>query len=114
MEISTRKQRSTQVIRLKGPLRLGPAVDEFKTTLRGFIDEGEINLVLVLTEVPMVDSSGIGELVRNQKLCKEQGGEIKLVGPGKFVLHTMNLVKITELFDIHADESSAVDAFGDN
>jgi anti-anti-sigma factor len=114
MEISVRKQRSVQVIRLKGPLRLGPAVEDFKKTLRGFVAEGEVNLVLVLNEVPMIDSSGIGELIRTQKTCKEEGGDIKLVEPGKFVLHTMNLVKITELFDIHPDENAAVEAFGDD
>jgi len=113
MEISTRKQRSVQVIRLKGPLRLGPAMEDFQKTMRGFLAEGELNFVLVLNDVPMIDSSGIGELIRTQKICKEEGGDIKLVAPGKFVLHTMNLVKITELFDIHPDEDAAVDAFGD-
>lgn len=112
MDISTRKQLGVQVLRLKGPLRLGDAVDEFRNTILGCIDDGDTNFVLNLTEVPMIDSSGIGELIRLHTRLKREGGEIKLVNPGKFVLHTMNLVKIVSLFDIQADEEAAAKAFG--
>ena len=113
MDISTRKQRSVQVVRLKGSLRLGRAVEELKSTARDLIDEGDVYMVLNLTEVPMIDSSGIGELVRLQTSLRGQGGEVKLVNPSKFVLQTLTLMCIGDLFDTYSDESAAVDAFGD-
>jgi len=112
MDISTQKQSGVQVIRLKGALRLGDAVDGFRNTIVTSIEEGETNFVLNLTDVPMVDSSGIGQLIQLHTRLKREGGEIKLVNPGKFVLHTLNLVKIVSLFDIHNDEESAAKAFG--
>lgn len=112
MDISTRKQGGVQVIRLKGALRLGDAVDEFRNTVIAAIDEGETNFVLNLSDVPMMDSSGIGELIRLHTRLKREGGEIKLVNPGKFVLHTMNLVKIVNMFDIHETDEAAASAFG--
>ena len=112
MDISTQKQSGVQVIRLRGALRLGDAVDGFRNTIVASIEEGETNFVLNLTDVPMVDSSGIGQLIQLHTRLKREGGEIKLVNPGKFVLHTLNLVKIVSLFDIHNDEESAAKAFG--
>ena len=112
MDINAQKQSGVQVIRLKGPLRLGDAVDGFRNTIVASIEEGETNFVLNLTEVPMVDSSGIGELIRLHTGLKREGGEIKLVNPSKFFLRTMNLVKIVSLFDIHDNEESAAKAFG--
>lgn len=112
MEISTRKQNGVQVVRLKGALRLGDAVDSFRNTIVALLEEGDYNIVLNLAEVPMVDSSGIGELIRLYTRMKKDGGEIKLVSPGKFVLHTMNLVKITSMFEIHPDDETAAKSFG--
>lgn len=112
MDISTRKQGGVQVVRLKGALRLGDAVDGFRNTVITAIDEGETNFVLNLSDVPMMDSSGIGELIRLHTRLKREGGEIKLVNPGKFVLHTMNLVKIVNMFDIHESDEAAAKAFG--
>jgi anti-sigma B factor antagonist len=114
MDISTRKQGGVQVIRLKGALRLGDAVDGFRNTVISAIDEGDTNFVLNLADVPMIDSSGIGELIRLHTRLKREGGEIKLVNPGKFVLHTMNLVKIVSMFDIHDSDEAAANAFGAN
>ncbi len=112
MDISTHKQSGVQVIRLKGALRLGDAVNAFRNTILASIEEGETNFVLNLTEVPMIDSSGVGDLILLHTRLKREGGEIKLVNPGKFVLRTLNLVKVVSLFDIHDDEESAAKAFG--
>ena len=101
-----------QVVRLKGGLRLGDAVQDFRNTVEGLIEEGDTSIVLNLAEVPMMDSSGIGELIRLYTKLKRDGGELKLVSPGKFVLHTMNLVRVATLFDIHQDEAEAVNSFG--
>ncbi len=113
MEISTRKQKSIQVIKLNGTVRLGAPADQLKQTFESLISEGEVNFVLVMNDVPTIDSSAIGVLMRQHLACKQQGGEIKLAGLSKFVSHTLNLVKILDMFDVHPDEASALAAFED-
>ena len=114
MDIDVRKQpeNGVHVIHLRGDLKLGDPVDGLRQACLDLMNEGDTKLVVNLSEVPMIDSSGIGELIRLHTRLKRDGGEIKLVNPGKFVLHTMNLVKIVNMFDIHETDEAAAQAFG--
>ena len=53
---------------------MGPAVDSLRQTLEEALGAGDTRIVMNLAEVPMVDSSGIGLLVRFLALIKQQGG----------------------------------------
>ena len=53
----------------------------------------------------------IGALVRSQTTAKQQGGAVKLVNPTKFVLQTLKLVGLLNVFEVHTDETAAVKSF---
>ena len=59
-------------------------------------------------EVPMIDSSGIGILVKAMASAKQRGGGVKLVTPSKFVVQTLKLIGVLNLFEIFEDENAAV------
>ena len=59
----------------------------------------------------MIDSSGIGILVRSLTSAKQRGGSVKLVNPSKFALQTLKLVGVVNLFEIFQDEDAAVASF---
>src|SRR5262249_25845963 len=89
-----------QVIQLRGALRLGTAVDELRQTFEEAIGNGDTRMVINLSEVPMIDSSGIGLLVRFLAPTKQRGGNIKLVQPSKFAVQTLRLIGVLNLFEI--------------
>src|SRR5579864_6534291 len=64
MSITVRKQGDATIIDLDGRLALGGPVDEFRATWSGELAAGNKNLILNLSAVTMVDSSGIGTMIR--------------------------------------------------
>lgn len=59
----------------------------------------------------MIDSSGIGVLVRSLTTAKQRGGSVKLVNPSKLALQTLKIVGLINLFEIINDEAAAVESF---
>ncbi len=111
LDINVRKRSQVQVVQLRGPLRMGPAVDGLRQTIQEAVGGGDTRIVLNLAEVPMIDSSGIGLLVRFLASTKQLGGNIKLVQPNKFAVQTLRLVGVLNLFEIFDDDDAAVDSF---
>jgi anti-sigma B factor antagonist len=91
-------------------LHFGPGVNELHEVAQSAIDNGTANLVLNLSEMPAIDSSGIGEIVWELKTAKQAGGTVKLVSPSKFAAQTFKLVRITKLFDTYDDEQQALES----
>ena len=112
MDINVRKRSQAQVIQLRGPLRMGEPVDGLRQTIEELLSNGDAQIVINLAEVPMVDSSGIGLLVRFLASTKHAGGSIKLVQPSKFTVQSLRLVGILNLFEIFDDDDAAVQSFG--
>ena len=112
LDISVRKQSEVQVIKLRGSLKLGQSVDEFKVLIDELLQSNDTSIVLNLAEVPIIDSSGIGVLVRSLTSAKQGGGSIKLVQPSKMVIQTLKMVGMWNLFEIFESDEEAVQTFG--
>jgi anti-sigma B factor antagonist len=111
LDINVRKRLQVQVIQLRGSLRMGSAVDVFRQTIEEALGNGDTRIVINLSEVSMIDSSGIGLLVRFLASTKQRGGSIKLVQPSKFAVQTLRLVGVLNLFEIFDDDDAAVLSF---
>ncbi len=112
MDLDVRQYPGVCLIRIKGALNLGPGVNQLREVLKSAIENGTANLVLNLSEMPTVDSSGIGEIVWGLKAATQAGGTIKLVSPSKFTAQTFKLVGITKLFETYDDEQQALKSLG--
>jgi anti-sigma B factor antagonist len=111
LDINVRKRSQVQVVQLKGQLRLGEAVDDLQRTVNESLAEGDARFVVNLSEVPMIDSSGIGLLVRFLASAKQRGGSVKLVNPSNFAQKTLRLVGVLNLFEVYEDDDQAVASF---
>jgi anti-anti-sigma factor len=90
---------------------LGESVDQLTRTLDASMAEGDTRFVINLAEVPMIDSSGIGLLVRFLAATKRHGGSLKLVSPSSFAEKTLRMVGVLRLFEIFQDDERAVESF---
>lgn len=111
MEIDVRTQDQVKIVKLRGKLNLGASLDRTNATLKDLFDAGESRFLLDLQEVPMIDSSGIGLLVRCLTTAKQRGGSLKLLSPSKFALQTLKLVRVLNLFEVFEDRQTAVESF---
>ena len=114
MQIDVRKHQEVQVIHLHGDLKIGEPVDSFRQTVEELFGNGDSRIVVTLADVPMIDSSGIGALVRSQTSAKQQGGAIKLVNPSKLVVQTLKFVGLLNVFEVHPDDTAAINSFSGN
>mgnify|MGYP001499061160 CR=1 FL=1 len=64
MSLGTRQQGKAVIFDLEGKLALGPAVDDFRAGWSDALAAGSRYVVVNLANVPVIDSSGIGILVR--------------------------------------------------
>lgn len=111
MDIDIRRFEAVQVVRLRGSLTLGAPVDDLRQTLDHAIHAGDSNLVLNLTDVRWIDSSGVGVLVKSLTSAKQAGGSLKLVNPSKPAMQTLKMCGLLPLFEIYAEEPEAVQSF---
>jgi anti-sigma B factor antagonist len=112
LDISIRKRGAVEVLQLRGDLRLGEPVEQLSHAANELLQAGETRLVLNLAEVGMVDSSGIGVLMKLLTSATKRGGALKLVNPAPQALKTLKLVGLLGLFPIFPDEDKAVASFG--
>lgn len=111
MEIDVRKREEVQVIHLHGDLKIGEPVDSFRQTVEELFGNGDSRIVVNVADVPMIDSSGIGALVRLLTIAKQRGGALKLVNPSKLAVQTLKIVGLLNLFEIYNDEGEAISSF---
>jgi anti-sigma B factor antagonist len=111
VDIEVRTQSQVKVVKLRGRLGQGEALDRTSETLTDLLASGDLRLLLDLQEVPLIDSSGIGLLVRYLAAAKQRGGSLKLLNPSKFALQTLKLVRVLSLFEVFDDLQQAVASF---
>jgi anti-sigma B factor antagonist len=112
MHVTLRKQGPVAIVEIEGKLALGESLDEFRAKWMDAVATGSPNLVIVLSRVPMVDSSGIGSLIRCHSAVTAAGGKMKLVGVGDVVRQSFRVTRLEKVFDFHESESSALAALG--
>jgi anti-sigma B factor antagonist len=99
------------VVDISGRITLGDGSSLLRKKLRELLEEKRTNIVLNLADVDYIDSSGIGELVSGYTAVKSRGGELKLLHLTKKVHDLLQITKLYTVFDVHSDETSAVQSF---
>jgi anti-sigma B factor antagonist len=112
LDIELRSLGQVKLVKLRGRLNLGESVDRLREALDGLMGSGDTRIVLDLSEVPWIDSSGIGLLVKILTAAKQRGGSIKLLNPSKFTVRTLKMISLLHLFEIFEDQQQAVASFG--
>ena len=83
---------------------------EFKRDMAPAL-EAHANLVLDLSRLRFVDSSGLGAFISCLRKLNARGGDLKLSGMSKQVRAVFELVRMHRVFDILPTKQEAVQAF---
>jgi anti-sigma B factor antagonist len=108
IEDSGRPYEECRVLRLMGPILMSNLF-QLQATLRA--DTSSL-LVLDLTQVPYVDSAGIGALV-GAYVTHDEGRRLALVGVTQRVRNTMQVAHVEQFFQFYETAKAAQDEFGD-
>jgi anti-anti-sigma factor len=98
------------VLTLKGRLTVGES-KSVREKINGVAAGGHYNVILDLTHVDYVDSTGLGTLVICYTSLKKQGGALKLVNPNKRNVELLMLTKLHTIFQVFNEVQDAVNSF---
>jgi anti-sigma B factor antagonist len=76
--------------------------------INGLLSQDKKYLVLNLSHVDYVDSSGLGQLVSIWTSIRNKGGHLTLLDPTKRVRQLLEITRLSTIFDIYDDESNAI------
>jgi anti-sigma B factor antagonist len=79
--------------------------------IRDLATKGDKKLLVNLSDVSYIDSSGIGEMVSGFTTVTNHGGQLKLLGLSKRVKDLLQITKLYTVFEVFEDEASAVRSF---
>ena len=106
MPLSTRSVSNVDVISLTG--RLDAAVaPEIREEIEAAVSEGNGKLLLDLSGVTFIDSSGLSVLVLALKSANARGGRVALCKVNSTVRSLLEMTRLHRVFQIFDDEKSA-------
>ncbi len=111
VKLSTRQVGDVTVIDAAGRITLGEGASTFRDTVRDLAAKGNKKLLLNLSEVSYIDSSGIGEMVSGFTTVTNHGGVLRLLGLNKRVKDLLQITKLYTVFEVFDDEPSAIRSF---
>jgi anti-sigma B factor antagonist len=112
MQTAIRQVGGVTVLDISGRITVGEGNVVLREIVRDLAEKGKKAIVLNLGEVQYIDSSGIGELVKAHTTIRTQGGQLKLTNLNKRVHDLLEMTRLSTVFDIQKDETSAVKSFG--
>jgi anti-sigma B factor antagonist len=84
--------------------------EEFKRDIAPVL-QANTKLVLDLSRLRFVDSSGLGAMLSCLRQLSAKSGDLKLCGMSKQVRGLFELVRMHRIFDIYGTKEEAVNAF---
>jgi anti-sigma B factor antagonist len=100
------------VLALEGRLDALTAL-ELKEEIRRLVEAGQAQLIVDLSGVPFIDSSGLAALVSGLKATRQAGGALKLAGLNEQARTVLRLTRLDRVFALYVDRAAAVAALGD-
>lgn len=111
IQVTTRQVGDVSVIDVTGRITLGEGASALRESIRNLVAKGNKKILLNLSDVSYIDSSGIGELVSGFTTVTNQGGVLRLLGLTKRVKDLLQITKLYTVFEVYDDETSAVRSF---
>lgn len=111
MQLDVRDDGRVTIISIEGDLVLGEPETEFKKAVSRLLEEGKLLLLIDCSKAGIVDSSGLGAIVRALSSSQNEGGTAKLVGVQPRLKKLLDLTGLGAVFEIHQDLDEAVASF---
>ncbi len=110
LDIQESTREDIVVLALKGRLTVGEA-SSVREKVQQLAAAGQLKVVLDLTHVDYIDSTGLGAMVICLTSLKKQGGALKLVNPNKRNVELLLLTQLHTVFEVFNEVQDAVNSF---
>jgi len=111
LQIAERRAGDVTVLVLTGDITIDDGDLAFRKKVHELVDQGQVKLVVDLSGVQYIDSSGIGMLVAKVQTVRQKKGDIKLVRLTRRTQSLLSMLKLAMVFETFDDEETAVRRF---
>lgn len=111
MKFSTSEVYNAAVFAFKGKLMGGPEAQEFHDELAKVLSSGKKNVIVDMSDVKFVNSSGLGNIVRAFSTVKDSGGHMKLAGVTDKIDGLLSITKLNSVFEQYPSVEEASKSF---
>jgi len=111
MKIDVKEVGSVVVLHVGGNLMGGPETVAIHEKVKELIKENKHKVVIDLSKVSWMNSSGLGTLMGCMTSLRNAKGELKLIGVGDKVKNLFIITKLITLFETYNTEEDAIKSF---
>ena len=121
MQITKDKQNNILILRLGADIKSGKATGEIELDIDNnyiYTEEvekaigiGEVKLLIDLSNISYIDSSGLGAIFDSYKLVSDKNGSIILLNPSTDVKRVLDITQISKKIKVVVDENEALESF---
>jgi len=111
LSFSSREIKGVTILDLSGKIVLGPESQALRERVKQLLEEGKKKILLNLTNITFVDSSGVGALVSAFTSARAQGGDLKLSNLTEKFRETLMVTRLLTVFEVYDNEGEAISHF---
>ena len=111
LQISIRTSGDVAILDLRGRSTIDGESELLDNRLRKLIANGVRRVLLNLTDLTQVDSSGVGVIIDTYVSLKDQGGDLKLLCPRGRVREVLRVLRLLEIIPYFENETKALVSF---
>jgi anti-sigma B factor antagonist len=112
MKVKIDERYKAAIIKLSGNLIGSEDATLFRSKLYELVEAKKKNIVVDMTDVKFINSTGIGILISGFTTLKNAGGELKLSNITANVQSVLVITKLVQVFNIYDNAEEAVKSFG--
>jgi anti-sigma B factor antagonist len=111
MKVDVRNSDDVILVDLSGRLVAGDGADVLHEVVNTLLADNWTKIVLNMSDVSMIDSTGAGELIESLKIAQKFQAKLKLLRPHGRVQKSLQLSQLLPLFEVFDEEGEAIGSF---
>ncbi len=111
MKLSSKDVEGITVIELEGNVLGGPDATALNDMLHKLVDKRKKRVVVDLSAVQTMNSSGLSMLIGALTTMRNAGGDLKLAAASKKIESLLVITKLSTVFDVHPTVPKAISSF---
>jgi anti-sigma B factor antagonist len=111
MKLSAKETEGITVLALEGSVLGGPDATSLNETLHKLVDKKKKNVVIDLSGVQTMNSSGLSMLLNGLTAMRTAGGDLKIAAASKKIESLLVITKLATVFKLYPTVKKAVESF---
>ena len=111
MKYKESEKSGVTILHLKGDLLGGSDIAEFKEKVKSLLNSDKKNILIDMSDVTYVNSSGIGMLISGFTTAVQSNGKFKLTNIEKNIKNVFVITNLVKVFETFSSIDEAIGSF---